>query len=168
MKLLFRFLVITSSIFVLTACGTLATKDDRYVVETEDAKTKVRPQAGTSKAVLALLSKARQAAMDGELARSEAFLERALRIEPRNPVLWHYMAKLRLHQGRLKQAVGLAAKSNSLDRNDKTLQADNWRIIAHAKHQQGDTEGAKRAQAKVDALLNRPLFSLRVSSLPSS
>ena len=154
MKILSRISIFVVFISFLSACGTLATRDDRYVVETEDGKAKVRPQAGTSKAVLALLSKARQAAMDGELTRSEAFLERALRIEPRNPVLWHYMAKLRLHQGRLKQAAGLAAKSNSLDRNDKTLQADNWRIIAHARHQQGDIEGAKRAQEKVDALLS--------------
>lgn len=154
MKFKSRLLLVSGCLVILTACGTLATKDDRYVVETEDTKTKVRPQAGTSKAVLALLSSARQAAMDGELTRAEAFLERALRIEPRNPVLWHYMAKLRLHQGRLKQAAGLAAKSNSLDRNDKTLQADNWRIIAHARHQQGDVEGAKRAQEKVDALIS--------------
>ena len=154
MKLTPRLVIVSCCFLLLSACGTLATRDDQYVVETDDAKTKVRPQAGTSKAVLALLSKARQSAIEGQLPRSEAFLERALRIEPRNPVLWHYMAKLRLNQGRLKQAAGLAAKSNSLDRNDKILQADNWRIIAHARHQQGDVEGAQRAQARVDALLS--------------
>lgn len=153
MKFIPRFLVVSGCCLMLSACGTLATRDDQYVVET-DGSTKVRPQAGTSKAVLALLAQARSAAMDGQLARSEAFLERALRIEPRNPVLWHYMAKLRLNEGRLKQAAGLAAKSNSLDRDNKILQADNWRIIAHARHQQGDIEGAQRAQARVDELLS--------------
>lgn len=153
MKFIPRLVAISSCFLMLSACGTLATRDDQYVVET-DGSTKVRPQAGTSKAVLALLAQARSAAMEGQLARSEAFLERALRIEPRNPVLWHYMAKLRLNEGRLKQAAGLAAKSNSLDRDNKILQADNWRIIAHARHQQGDIEGARRAQAKVDELLS--------------
>lgn len=153
MKLFTRLVFIGYILLLLTACSTLATRDDQYVVET-DGSTKVRPQPGTSKAVLALLTQARSAAMEGQLARSEAFLERALRIEPRNPVLWHYMAKLRLNEGRLKQAAGLAAKSNSLDRDNKTLQADNWRIIAHALHQQGDIEGARRAQAKVDELLS--------------
>lgn len=148
-----RTVIICSCFLILSACGTLATRDDQYVVET-DGKTTVRPQAGTSKAVLALLAQARSAAMEGQLARSEAFLERALRIEPRNPVLWHYMAKLRLNEGRLKQAAGLAAKSNSLDRDNNILQADNWRIIAHARHQQGDIEGARRAQARVDELLS--------------
>ena len=57
-------------------------EDDRYVVEpaTEtESREKVRPQAGTSKAVLALLAKARAASLQGELTRSESFMERALR-----------------------------------------------------------------------------------------
>lgn len=153
MKFIPRIAIISCCFLVLSACSTLATRDEQYVVDTDGDTARVRPQAGTSKAVLALLAKARQSAMEGQLGRSEAFLERALRIEPRNPVLWHYMAKLRLNQGRLDEASGLAAKSNSLDRNNKTLQADNWRIIAHARHQQGDIEGAKQAQGRVDALL---------------
>ncbi len=64
------------------------------------------------------------------------------------------MAKLRLHQGRLNQAAGLAAKSNSLDREqNRQLQADNWRIIAHARYRNGDIAGARAAQQHVDALL---------------
>ncbi|MGD8484531.1 MAG: tetratricopeptide repeat protein [Thioalkalispiraceae bacterium] len=152
-----RYLLLASLVLVLSACGSLQSRDDSYVVEPAselESTQKVRPQVGTSKAVLALLSQARQAALQGELNRAESFLERALRIEPRNAVLWHYMAKLRLNQGRLKQAAGLAAKSNSLDAGNKTLQADNWRIIAHARHQAGDIAGARAAQQKADALGN--------------
>jgi len=155
---IFRHLWVAIFIMALTGCVSIVSKDDdTYVVESIDdvetnSREKIRPQATTSKAVLALLSQARRAALNGELTRSESFLERALRIEPRNAVLWHYMAKLRLNQARLKQAAGLAAKSNTLDSNNKTLQADNWRIIAHARHQSGDLAGAKRAQDKVDEL----------------
>ena len=113
----------------------------------------IRPSPQTSKAALALLAKARQAANDGQLSVAEAQLERALRIEPQNAVLWHYMAKLRLHQGQLSQAAGLAAKSNSLDQGDSQLQADNWRIIAHARYQKGDKSGAQDAQRRVEQLL---------------
>lgn len=155
-----RHFVVVFLLLILSACGSITSReDDSYVVEPSSetaSKQKVRPQQGTSKAVLALLGQAREAALQGELTRSESFLERALRIEPRNAVLWHYMAKLRLHQGRLKQAAGLAAKSNTLDSSNKTLQADNWRIIAHARHQAGDIEGAKQAQSKVDELTNNP------------
>ena len=113
----------------------------------------IRPSPQTSKAALALLAKARQAANEGQLSVAEAQLERALRIEPQNAVLWHYMAKLRLHQGQLGQAAGLAAKSNSLDQDDRQLQADNWRIIAHARYQKGDKAGAESAQRRVEQLL---------------
>lgn len=117
------------------------------------ATTQVRPGDGTSRPVLALLEQANRAARQGELAVAEARLERALRIEPRNAVLWYYMAKLRLHQGRLEEAAGLAAKSNSLDRRDnRRLQADNWRIIAHARHQSGDESGARDAEQRAGAL----------------
>ena len=99
------------------------------------------------------MAKARQAANEGQLSVAEAQLERALRIEPQNAVLWHYMAKLRLHQGQLSQAAGLAAKSNSLDQEDLQLQADNWRIIAHARYQKGDKSGAQEAQHRAEKLL---------------
>ena len=113
----------------------------------------IRPAPETSKAALALLDKARAAAEEGDLTVAEAQLERALRIEPQNAVLWHYMAKLRLHQGQLSQAAGLAAKSNSLDRGNAQLQADNWRIIAHARYQKGDKAGSREAQQRADELL---------------
>lgn len=113
----------------------------------------IRPSPQTSKAALALLAKARDAANQGQLTVAEAQLERALRIEPQNAVLWHYMAKLRLHQGQLSQAAGLAAKSNSLDQGNLELQADNWRIIAHARYQKGDKPGAQAAQRRAEELL---------------
>ena len=116
-------------------------------------QSQIRPSPQTSKAALALLAKARQAANQGQLSVAEAQLERALRIEPQNAVLWHYMAKLRLHQGQLSQAAGLAAKSNSLDQGNSELQADNWRIIAHARYQKGDKPGAEAAQRRAEQLL---------------
>ncbi|MFO7639681.1 MAG: tetratricopeptide repeat protein, partial [bacterium] len=123
-------------------------------LQVDEETAQVRPAAQTSRPVLALLEQANQAARSGELTVAESRLERALRIEPRNAVLWYYLAKLRLHQGRLDQAAGLAAKSNSLDRaQNYQLQADNWRIIAHARQRAGDREGAETARQRADALL---------------
>ena len=130
--------------------------DDQQGFELEPAavdQPQIRPSPQTSKAALALLAKARDAANQGQLSVAEAQLERALRIEPQNAVLWHYMAKLRLHQGQLSQAAGLAAKSNSLDQDNRELQADNWRIIAHARYQKGDKAGAQAAQLRAEQLL---------------
>ena len=141
----------------LVACSVAPPQpDDQQGFDLEpvaEDQPQIRPSPETSKAALALLAKARQAANEGQLSVAEAQLERALRIEPQNAVLWHYMAKLRLHQGQISQAAGLAAKSNSLDQGDPQLQADNWRIIAHARYQKGDKAGAQDAQRRAEQLL---------------
>ncbi len=116
-------------------------------------KTKlITPGSQTSPAVLKLLDQARAATLSGDLQRAEVLLERAIRIEPGNPALWHYLAKVRLQQDRFNEAAGLAQKSNALSKGDKQLQADNWRIIAHARNRNGDIAGAREAQDHVDAL----------------
>ncbi|MDH5180796.1 MAG: hypothetical protein OEZ39_13125 [Gammaproteobacteria bacterium] len=143
-------------ILLLAACtGPGERQRSAFQVSEADkqAEDKILPGVQTSKPVLALLQQANDAARDGKLHTAESQLERALRIEPRNAVLWHYMAKLRLHQDRLGEAAGMAAKSNALAGRNKKLQADNWRIIAHARHQKGDKKGALEAQQKVEALL---------------
>lgn len=147
-------LALLASVLLLAGCAGMRPAGEGFELEPDaaEAKNQIRPTPQTSRAALALLDKARRAAQQGDLAVAEAQLERALRIEPRNAVLWHYMAKLRLHQGRLDQAAGLAAKSNSLDRGDRRLQADNWRIIAHARYQRGDRDGAQQASQKADEL----------------
>jgi cytochrome c-type biogenesis protein CcmH/NrfG len=81
-----------------------------------------------------------------------ASLERALRIEPRNPALWQDLAKLRLEQGQYQQAEGLAARSNAWVGDDKTLRAENWRIIGQARLKRGDYAGAQAAFDKAAEL----------------
>ena len=112
----------------------------------------IKPGSHTGEAVKSLLVDARGAANSGNISRAESLLERALRIEPRNAVLWHYMAKMKLHQGRYNKAIGMAAKSNSMVKNDKKLLADNWRIIAHAENWLGHMDKSQRAQDRADQL----------------
>ena len=120
----------------------------------EEADKTVLPDRGTSRAVLSLLDQAREATLAGDYQRAEVLLERTVRIEPRNASLWNYLAKLRLQQGRYQEAIGLATKSNNLGRENKTLLADNWRIVAHAKYQLGDYTGAEKAQNKANEIRN--------------
>ena len=106
--------------------------------------------AASGSAVRSLLRKARAAAQAQQPEQAAALLERALRIEPDNAVLWNYLAKLRLRQGQLQQAIDLAARSTSMT-SDPLLQSDNWRIIAHAYYQQGNMAAARKAQARAKA-----------------
>jgi len=96
-------------------------------------------------AIAGLMDGARSDAAAGRLTNAAASLERALRIEPRNPRLWQELARVRLKQGDYAQAESTAARSNSWAGSDNALRADNWRLIAHAREARGDAEGAKAA-----------------------
>ncbi len=96
-------------------------------------------------AVISLVDAARSDAGGGKLDSASASLERALRIEPNNPALWQELAKLRLQQGQYQQAEGLAARSNGWAGSNKSLRADNWRIIGQARLKRGDYAGAQNA-----------------------
>ena len=103
-------------------------------------------------AVVALLDQAEQQANAGELEPAAASLERAIRIDPRNPVLWYHLATVRLSQGESSQAEQLAVKSNSLAAGNYTQQVRNWRLIAQARREQNDTKGAAAAERRAREL----------------
>lgn len=118
---------------LLSACGTLP------AVEAPPAPV------SHNNAVIALLDSARQDSTGGRPDVAAATLERALRIEPRNPGLWHELARTRLQQGQAGQAISLAAKSNAWSGDNKSLRAANWRLIGEARTQLGDYPGAQAA-----------------------
>jgi Tfp pilus assembly protein PilF len=96
-------------------------------------------------AVAGLMESARAETAAGNLASAAASLERAIRIEPRNPRLWHELARVRLKQGQYAQAESVAARSNSWAGDDRALRAENWRLIAESRRARGDEDGAKAA-----------------------
>ena len=104
-----------------------------------------KPVMSANRAVIALLDQAQLHNEAGQRDAAGASLERALRIEPRNPWLWHELAQLRLTQGQYAQAVSLARKSTSFAVQDRHLQALNWRLIGNARVAQGDTSAAEQA-----------------------
>jgi predicted Zn-dependent protease len=111
------------------------------------ASARVEPPA-----VVALLEHAEQQANAGDLESAAVTLERAIRIDSRNPVLWHHLATVRLAEGEPLQAEQLAIKSNSLAAGNHALQARNWELIAQARRSRGDTSGAVSADRQARAL----------------
>jgi Flp pilus assembly protein TadD len=91
------------------------------------------PIARENVAIAGLMESARSDAAAGRLVQAAGSLERALRIEPRNPRLWHELAKVRLRQGDTAQAANLAARSNSFAGSDAALRAANQSIIEQAR-----------------------------------
>ncbi len=88
----------------------------------------------TNRAVETLMEEAEHYRLSADYVAAAASLERALRIEPRNPVLWNRLARIRLEQGQYSRASSLAAKSNALAGNDQELKRNNSEIIARARN----------------------------------
>ncbi len=105
-------------------------------------------------AVMTLLSEAKTFFDEGESEQAAAILERALRIDPRNPVLWHNLAGIRLQQEDWVRAASLAAKSNSLAVENKWLRVRNWVLIALACDGMGDMDCTMEARNRARALAN--------------
>ena len=101
-------------------------------------------------AVAGLMETARADAAAGKLSSAAASIERALRIEPRNPRLWQELARIRLQQGQFVQVENVAARSNSFAGADSALRAENWRLIAQAREARGDADGARVARESAE------------------
>ena len=99
----------------------------------ESAPLPAPPAHAENLAIAGLLLGARTDAAAGRLVNAAASLERALRIEPRNPRLWQELARVRLKQGDYAQAESLAARSNTWAAEDAELKAANQRVIEEAR-----------------------------------
>jgi len=109
----------------------------------QDLPREVEPSASP---VVALLDKAQIAEQAGRFEDAAATLERAVRIDPYDPMTWQMLARVRLAQGDGSQAEAMAARSNSLMYDDDASQRENWRIIAQARRMRGDEQGAREAE----------------------
>ena len=118
----------------------------------EDKVVVVEPLASQkpmSPVVRRLLNHAikKQAEQDYDSAASD--LERALRIEPRNALLWARFAQVRYAQNRWNSAVQLAAKSNTLLVAQDPLRRQNWVLMGNAYEALGQTEKARKVRSKL-------------------
>nr|WP_196800591.1 tetratricopeptide repeat protein [Thioalkalivibrio sp. ALJ16] len=149
-------------VLALAACATPAPRDAAAPVPeaassgSDAAAPEVAPEADfgtTPTAALTLAQQAESARQAGDTARAEQRLERALRIAPRDPGLWHQMAALRLDQQRFQQAERLAARSLQMAGDgDRELALRNWRVILEAREAQGDAGGAEEAREAIQRL----------------
>ncbi|WP_303906001.1 tetratricopeptide repeat protein [Thiohalomonas denitrificans] len=103
------------------------------------------PATPQNPAVAELLATASAETRAGRLPQAIAVLERALRIEPRNPLLWQELARVYLQRDDYRQAEQMAARSNSWVGSNRSLLAENWRIIGVAREERGDPAGARAA-----------------------
>ncbi len=99
-----------------------------------------------------LTDEAEKQQQQGHLKSAVTTLERALRIEPRNPHLWNRLAQVHMLQKQFKLAGDLATRSNSLTQKGAAIRHDNWLIIAKVRRIKQDYSGAKEAENRAATL----------------
>lgn len=97
-------------------------------------------------AVTELMADASSAEQQGRHEQAAMLLERALRIQPRNPELLQNMAEVQLQLRDYDQAMGFATRSYDLGPRVGELCSRNWRTIGVAREYMNDTRGAAEAE----------------------
>ena len=151
---------------LLFACAEQPAKDavlipveerNNPVIKKTDTKTEIKSESNiapnnkpekteTESVIVALINEADNFSSQGNTEKASASIERALRIEPRNALLWHHLARVRLQQQQWQQAIVLARKSNALAADDNQLKSDNWGLIAVAYEKLGEKDKANDAR----------------------
>jgi len=148
-----------TGLLVLAACAaptppTSAPGEDRVVEE------RVRAPSGGSgeelqvfgvrnPAVVTLARDAARAEQDGSLERAEMLLERALRIDGRDPAVLQQMAELKLARGLLDQARSFAQRSWELGPQVGEICERTLRTLIVVSERGAEWEAARRAREKL-------------------
>lgn len=149
--------LIVLSALILAACAPWQpTLDDPEIAE------QVRAPAGGEEpqglqvyplrnpAVRELEQAAEAARSEGDFDRAESLLERALRIEDRDPELLQRMAELQLSRGDWGQAENYAMRSWELGPQVGDICRRNWRTLALARERRGAVTEAAQARERVE------------------
>jgi hypothetical protein len=108
-----------------------------------------------SPATNALVQQAHTQAHAGAFAPAAATIERALRIEPENPLLWIELGQIRLSENNPAQADAMGHKALALATGDPQAQASSWRLIAESLRVRGRNQEAADADKKAGSLATR-------------
>jgi Tetratricopeptide repeat len=105
-----------------------------------------------SSASRALVTQAQSQVAAKNFPVAAAALERALRIEPDNPLLWIELGKVRQEEGNYVQAENMARKALSMSVNAPRAQSTAWKLIADSYRARGKNIEAQDAQKRSESL----------------
>jgi tetratricopeptide (TPR) repeat protein len=106
-------------------------------------------------AASSLVTQARTQAGGGEFGPAAATLERALRIEPGNPLLWIELGRVRLAENNAAQADAMGRKALALATGDAGAQTAAWHLIADSLRARGRDPEAAEAEGRAGTLAPR-------------
>ena len=103
----------------------------------------------------ALVKQGRAQSLKGEFPAAIATLERALRIEPDNPLVWLELGQVHLSAKNAPQAESMARKAIALATGNPAVQASGWRLVGDAYRSRGRDLDATEAYQKANAVSPR-------------
>lgn len=103
-------------------------------------------------AATALVGEAHAQEQSRDFGLAAETLERALSIEPRNPLVWIELGRENILAGNPAQAYGMGRKAVYLAGGDPHAQASAWQLIAASLRAQGRNDEAYVAEEKAVAL----------------
>ena len=105
-------------------------------------------------AVKALLADATKAEEQGDYDAAAGSLERAMRIQPKDPEVLQAMAEIQLHKQDYQQALSFATRSYDDGARVGEICSRNWRTISVARGHLGDKSGASSAEQRAHQCMN--------------
>ena len=148
-------------LLLLTSCSSRSPAP----VEEREITTRVRAPASQDSegvqvyslqnpAVRQLTAQARDAERAGDLEQAGSYLERALRIQPRDPQLLQHMAEIKLQERDYQQALNFAVRSYDIGPRVGEICSRNWRTIGVAREHLNDAAGAIEAETRAGQCMN--------------
>jgi len=113
-----------------------------------EPRPRTAPPAELKPASRSLVQQAQAQRKKGDLAGANVSLDRALHIEPSNPLLWIEMGRLRMDQRNYPQAENMGRKALSTSIGDNRTQAAAWQLIGDSLRARGKNPGAQAAYDK--------------------
>lgn len=105
-----------------------------------------------SPASRALVGQAQTQLASKNFAVAASSIERALRIEPDNSLLWIELGKVRQAEGNYVQAENMGRKALSMAANAPRAQSSAWSLIAESYRARGKNTEARDAQMRAEQL----------------
>ena len=106
------------------------------------------PTQTNSSATQSLVRQAQAQTAKGDYANASATIERALRIEPENPLLWIELGIVREAEGIHSLADAMARKALAVAGGDTRARSAAWHLIAQSKQTHNHNNKAREAEQK--------------------
>lgn len=146
---------------MLAACATQQPEpikekeiDSRVRAPASEDSAGVQVYSLQNPAVKELTTQAHDAERAGNLDQAGSYIERALRIEPRDPQLLQHMAEIKLQKADYQQALSFAEKSYEIGPRVGEICSRNWRTISVAREHLDDRAGAHEAEKRAGQCMN--------------